>query len=252
MSGWASCGPACWRTWRSPRRPRPGARRAAWPGRPVRPVAPRSSRGAKPPATSKPKRAKRWCSGAAMAPAPPAGRGFFPLDDQLGLLPGSLTPRLQEQLVRLGSWLPFEPAATLLAALTGAQVTAATARQRTEAAGAVLVAQQEQELARLERECPPAPAGPPKQLLSVDGAYVPLLHGQWGEVRTLAIGVIGPPVEKEGEWVAPTRELSYFSRLADAAPFTRLALLETQRRGTETAGEVVAVTDGAEWIPGFL
>src|SRR5205814_9877614 len=44
----------------------------------------------------------------------------------------------------------------------------------------------------------------------------------------------------------------YFSRLADAAPFTRLALVETQRRGTENAGAVVAVTDGAEWIPGFL
>jgi hypothetical protein len=131
-------------------------------------------------------------------------------------------------------------------------VTAATARQRTEAAGAVLVAVQEAEVALLEREGPPAPAGPPQQFLSADGAYVPLLHGEWGEVKTLAIGVIGAPVEKDGEWVAPTRELSYFSRLGEAAPFTRLALVETQRRGTENAGTVVAVTDGAEWIPGFL
>jgi hypothetical protein len=156
--------------------------------------------------------------------------------------------------VRLGSWMEFAPAATLLAALTGAQVTATTARRRTEAAGAILVAWQAQEVARLERESPPAPAGPDQQFLSVDGAFVPLLHGEWAEVKTLAIGVIGTPVfrAKAGEWVAPTRELSYFSRLADADTFGRLALLETQRRGTERAGVVAAVTDGAEWEQGFI
>jgi hypothetical protein len=165
-----------------------------------------------------------------------------------------LTPRLQEHLVRLGSWLEFAPAATLLAALTGAQVTEATARRQTEEAGAVLAAWQEQEVARLERECPAPPAGPPKQFLSVDGAFVPVLHGEWAEVRTLVIGVIGEPVfqEEPQEWVAPTRELSYFSRMVDADTFGRLALVETHRRGTESAGEVAAVTDGAEWEQGFI
>jgi hypothetical protein len=85
-------------------------------------------------------------------------------------------------LVRLGSWLKFRPAATLLAAFTGAQVTEPTARRQTEAAGAILVAWQAQEVARLERECPPAPAGPAKQFFSADGAFVPLLHGEWAEV----------------------------------------------------------------------
>lgn len=156
--------------------------------------------------------------------------------------------------MRLGSWLEFDPAATLLAALTGAQVTEVTVRRQTEEAGAVLAAWQEQEVGRLERECPAAPAGPPKQFLSVDGAFVPVLHGEWAEVRTLAIGVIGEPVfqEEQQEWVAPTRELSYFSRMVDADTFGRLALVETHRRGTESAGEVAAVTDGAEWEQGFI
>ena len=150
--------------------------------------------------------------------------------------------------------MEFDPAATLLGALTGAQVTEATARRQTEAAGAILAAWQEQEVARLERECPPAPAGPAKQFFSADGAFVPLLHGEWAEVKTLALGEIGEPVyqEKEGEWVAPTRALSYFSRLADADTFGRLALVETQRRGTESAGAVAAVTDGAEWVQGLI
>src|SRR2546427_253298 len=103
----------------------------------------------------------------------------------------------------------------------GARRGARPARPQTEAAGAILVAWQEQEVARLERACPPAPAGPAKQFFSADGAFVPLLHGEWAEVKTLALGEIGAPVyrEKQGEWVAPTRELSYFSRLADAHPF---------------------------------
>ena len=148
--------------------------------------------------------------------------------------------------------MEFDPAATLLGALTGAQVTEATARRQTEAAGAILAAWQEQEVARLERECPPAPAGPAKQFFSADGAFVPLLHGEWAEVKTLALGEIGAPVLKEGEWVAPTRALSYFSRLTDADTFGRLALVETQRRGTESAGAVAAVTDGAEWVQGLI
>jgi hypothetical protein len=187
-----------------------------------------------------------------MARAPPAKRGFFPLDEQLALLPGSLTPRLHEQLVRLGSWIPFDPTAAVLAALTGATVTEATVRRRTEQAGAILVAWQEEEVRRLERECPSPPEGPRKQFLSVDGAFVPLLHGEWAEVRTLTLGVIDAPVLKEEEWVAPTREHSYFSRLVDADTFGRLALVETHRRGTETAAAVAAVTDGAEWEQGFI
>jgi hypothetical protein len=57
---------------------------------------------------------------------------------------------------------------------------------------------------------------------------------------------------EQGEWVVHTGELSYFSRLADAESFGRLALVETHRRGTETAHTVCAVSDGAEWIQGFV
>src|SRR2546427_2809934 len=245
MRGSAACGGRCWWMRRWPRPWRRGARKAAARALPVPPVGRRSSPAVKRPAISRPRPARRSPSPGATALAPPAGRGFFPLDEQLGLLPGSLTPCLHEHLVRLGSWREFDPAATLLGALTGAQVTEATARRQTEAAGAILAAWQEQEVARLERECPPAPAGPAKQFFSADGAFVPLLHGEWAEVKTLALGEIGAPVLKEGEWVAPTRALSYFSRLTDADTFGRLALVETQRRGTESAGAGAGGADGA-------
>ena len=104
----------------------------------------------------------------------------------------------------------------------------------------------------IEQTLPPAPAWQPVQLLSVDGAMVPLVHKEWAEVKTLALGTVGAPVREQGEWVVHTGELTYFSRLADAESFGRLALVETHRRGTETAHTVCAVSDGAAWIRGFV
>jgi hypothetical protein len=73
-----------------------------------------------------------------------AGRGFSPLDEELSLLPGVLTPRRQEQLAHLGTWMPFAPAAHMLARFTGVQISAATARRLTEVVGrAALVVEDE-------------------------------------------------------------------------------------------------------------
>jgi len=73
---------------------------------------------------------------------------------------------------------------------------------------------QEHEVECLERETPAPPPGPAKQLLSVDGAFIPLVGGEWAEVKTLVIGEVLPPLQRDGE--------------------------------------VRAVTDGAEWIQAFV
>jgi hypothetical protein len=187
-----------------------------------------------------------------MCGARPVRSGFSPLDDELALLPGQLTPRLQESVVRLGTWLPFAQAAEALAFFTGVTISVATVRRLTEGTGAAYVAVQTAALERLEREWPAAPPGPRVQLFSVDGAMVPLQHGEWAEVKTLAIGTVSAPVLEQGTWVVHTEDLSYFSRLTNAETFGRLALVETHRRGTETAKTVCAVNDGAEWIQGFV
>jgi len=51
-----------------------------------------------------------------------AGWGFFPLDRELELLPGKLTPQGQEQLIRLSGWMPFARAVEVFADFTGMQV----------------------------------------------------------------------------------------------------------------------------------
>ena len=77
---------------------------------------------------------------------------------------------------------------------------------------------------------------------------VPLVGGKWAEVRTVAIGTVAPaaPGGRPHNGVHATA-LSYFSRLTDHASFIRLAHAALHRRGTETAGTVVGVNDGADW-----
>jgi hypothetical protein len=142
--------------------------------------------------------------------------------------------------------MPFEPAAKMLDHFTKVEVGREAARRITEGAGRAYLAVQEAELRRLEREMPTSPAGPDLQQLSMDGAMVPLLHKEWAEVKTLAVGVIRQR-EKDGEMVPHAEELSYFSRMATHLTFARLAFVETYRRGTARAGRVAGVADGSDW-----
>jgi hypothetical protein len=187
-----------------------------------------------------------------MRSARSAERAFFPLDEELALLPGTLTPSLQEDLVRLGAWMPFGRVGQELAHFRRVDVSRSTAARLSEAAGAAYVTVQTAEAARIERQSPHPPAGPAQLFLSVDGAMVPLVGGEWAEVKTVVIGEVPPAVRERGEMVVHTTQHSYFSRLADAETFQQQALVETHRRGVETAQAVAAVTDGAEWIQKFI
>src|SRR6266496_2833007 len=180
-----------------------------------------------------------------MEPAPLVGEAFFPLDEQLELLAGGLTPRAEETLVRLATWMPYAQAQELLSDLVGIQVSKATARRATLDSGQAALWRDEAEEERLKQELPQAPEGADKQQLSADGAMVHLVGGEWVEVKTLIMGE--GTCRKQGE--VCTQHISIFSRLADAERFTQASLVETHRRGLERAAAVCAVQDGAEWRP---
>lgn len=179
------------------------------------------------------------------------GPGFSPLDEELALSGGNggYSGRVLSWLVRLGAELPFARAAYWLGELTGVTLSPATVRRQTEAVGLSAVAQADAEVARLEQEAPPPPQGPERLALGADGAMVPLVGGEWAEVKLLSMGVPTVPAAGAG---ARLQEVSYFARLADAATFSRQALGEVQRRGVERAGAVAAVQDGATWLQRFV
>jgi hypothetical protein len=144
--------------------------------------------------------------------------------------------------------MPFGHAARELGWLTRVAVSRQAAQRLTEAAGAAYVAEQTAVVEALERRPTPEPTGPAVLQVSADGAMISLVGKQWTEVKTLAIG----RVVREAGGDVRAREPSYFSRRTDHASFRRLALAETHRRGVGTAGAVVAVMDGAEWLQGFV
>jgi hypothetical protein len=178
--------------------------------------------------------------------------GFFPLDEELELLPGKLTPKGHEQVVELSSWMPFERAVEMMEKFTGMKISKIVSQRYTEAAGAVYAAVQKEEVEGLLKKMPQASVSPEKLQISADGAMVPLLHGVWAEVKTLVIGDVQPAVLEKGEMVVHTRNLSYFSRKVNSQEFERLSLGEMHRRGVENAKAVAAVMDGAEWEQSYI
>src|SRR5579863_7381508 len=136
--------------------------------------------------------------------------GFFPLDEELGLVSGHFTPSVYEGVTRLATWLPFGQAVKEAGHYLHVTLSEATVRRQAETAGAAYVALQTEEVELLEQAAGPPNAGVAKQFLSVDGAFVPLVKGEWAEVKTLAIGVVQAPRQVKGETVIETEDLSYF------------------------------------------
>lgn len=188
-----------------------------------------------------------------MENAPAASGAFSPWDEHLALLPGALSPHLQAALVRLAANVPYRQAAALLGQLLRVSVSEATTRRAATRTGGAAVAASLAEQQRLEQEATRATARPEKLLLSTDGAMVPLVGGEWAEVRTLVIGAVGEPKENgpSGPRV-PCTDLSYFSRLLPSEEFVTAAYPEIHRRGVENARAVAAVNDGAEWCQTFV
>jgi hypothetical protein len=125
-------------------------------------------------------------------------------------------------------------------------------RRLTEQAGARGAAAQTVQAKAPVREEPQAKAVPARLVMSADGACVPLLHGEWAEVRTVAIGEAEERCTTEGEHEIHVGQLSYCSRLTDAETCADLAEVEMRRRKVIQAEQVCAVTDGADWLQGFL
>jgi hypothetical protein len=175
-------------------------------------------------------------------------KAFFPLDEELALLPGSLAPRQQEHAIHLASWMPIDPTADMVERLLGVQTNEETVRRLTERTGRWMEEAQTAALSAEEEESEEEQKDHlQKCVLSPDGVMIPLTHQEWAEARNLAIGEPQEKVNAKGEKEIHVGKLSYFSRLADASTFIDLATVELQRRGVYKAKQVGAAMDGADW-----
>ena len=137
----------------------------------------------------------------------------------------------------------------MLTTFTQVPISESTVQRLTETTGLAALAVAAAEAVLIQATWPPVPVGPDTAVVSVDGAMVPLVGGVWAEVKTLAVGVVEPG---DDDQPAAITDLSYVSRLVDAQQFQTATLGELHRRGIERADQVVAVTDGAAWIQGWV
>ena len=181
------------------------------------------------------------------------GQRFFPLDRELGLLPGGYTPQVQEAMTRLGSRMSYGEACDELVLLWKVEVSRGSVRRVTLRHGQVADSLIQEQVEQLEATAPQPTAQPEQMVMCIDGAMVQVTGGEWREVKTMALGEFQPYGDDvQQQVVTQTRQLSYFSRVDTAENFSRLALAEWQRRGGDNAHTVVAVQDGAAWIQGVI
>lgn len=184
--------------------------------------------------------------------ARPAAVAFFPLDEELGLLPGNYTPSLQEGMTRLGAKLPYEQAREEIKQFCHTSVSEPTLRRHTTGNGRAGEAIVKAETKQIERGAVSSEIQPSKILISADGAYIALTGGEWREIKTVSIGEFETVSQADGSEKVQTGSLSYFSRSYRARDFEYYALPEIHRRGVVHADLVVTVNDGAEWIQNFV
>ena len=153
--------------------------------------------------------------------------------------------------MHLACFMPFDKVAQMMEEIVSVQATEETVRRLTEQVGGWMEAAQTAEI-EAHGEPESEEEQPLEQcVISADGAMISLVHTQWVETRTVAIGEPQEKLNAEGEREIHVGKLSYFSRLADASTFTDLAEGEMQRRKVSEAKEVGAVMDGADWCQTF-
>jgi len=152
----------------------------------------------------------------------------------LNLPAGSWTPLMHESMVRMGTWMPFESAARELAFHRGMTVDAETVRRNTERAGRLYMPEQE----RVREQ--PQGAAPERQVLSMDGSFVPLNTKEWVEAKMLTVSTVNESRK--------CTKVSYFARTAPYTEFSEQIRGEVARRGVKHSAEVCAIADGADWI----
>ncbi len=182
-------------------------------------------------------------------------RGQAPLDVQIGLGRGTLSPTLLRAVCRLGIETSFEEAMDAARETLGVTVADETARRDTEGIGAVAEADQQADVDAARQGRPlmvTAPIDTGVLAVAVDGVQAPHRDG-WHELKVGTVAPLGPGLRIDSEsrrahlaW----GEASYCAGGEEAEAFWWRVYAEACRRGlgTPRVRTVVLLGDGAEWI----
>jgi hypothetical protein len=189
-------------------------------------------------------------------------RGFFPLDEEVGVVDGGWS----NEVVRLAVWLSgqvsFEQAAEVLRQVGRVEMSASSIWRRTEKWGNALLAVEDEERRRANavpsREQPQAGEVKHNQPMgfSLDGWMLNIRGEGWKEVKSASIFEVEQREvvdRKMGEKVeqAQAQAMSYVAHLGGPEVFGEKLWTEGMRRQLHTAYEKACISDAAAWIWGI-
>jgi hypothetical protein len=189
--------------------------------------------------------------------------GQFPVDAELDVENTELSPGVRRMLGVVGNDAPFDHGREQMKLLAGLEVTSKTVERTTEALGADIADQEQQEIDRARQLDLPVPLGPPIPVLYIefDGTGVPVVRketegrqgkidGQPAHTREAKLGCVftQTTVDEQGRPVRDEASTSYTGAIETAEEFARRIYAEAWQRGWSRAQKKVVIADGAEWI----
>ncbi len=194
---------------------------------------------------------------------PDCGQGQCPVDRQLGIEPGQVTPGLAKLLALAGVEVAFEEAGRWMEQFLLFRVSDNTIRKETERFGQLQAkretswqehSQNEVELQQRQQQLGQRSG---RLYASIDGAMAPL-QGEWRELKTIAWYQVETvkeyqPRRHHGSRVGEqsslqTQAISYHSSFQDSEQFGPFAWATGWQREADLHEQLVFVCDGAQWI----
>jgi hypothetical protein len=185
---------------------------------------------------------------------PGCHQGQFPLDRQLNLKAGEVSPGLASLLALAGVETAFEEGATLVERFTQVKVCDNTVRKETQRFGSLQASREEQwkqdsenEQALQERQRNVVRR--PKRLYgSIDGVYVPM-NEEWRELKICAwYEAESDPDKQDPQQHLRATNTHYYCDIQPTEEFSRLVWATACHHWADFAEEVVFIADGAAWI----
>jgi len=166
-------------------------------------------------------------------------KGYFPIDDVLGVTNFECTAGVQALSARFCTYLPFRTAASELEIVCGIKLSATTVARHALSAGNAL----SEEWAHREdlvntRKAPRSGYRPHHLQMSMDGAMI-FVDGEWREAK------LGCCYETGDSGVI---NASYYATLRNSAVFGRKVRVLAHYSGLDRCSHTSVVADGARWI----
>jgi hypothetical protein len=186
-------------------------------------------------------------------------KGFFPLDEQLGLKDQRWSEGLAKQAVWLSGMVPYEQAAEILQGIGQVAISGSSVWRLAQKWGERLVELEAKEQAQANampdgKEIIAGEEQHKRRMgLSMDGTMIYIRGEEWKELKVGCVfDVVMRPVldKKTGEWMEQGHAAhnSYTCHLGGPEVFGQKVWTEAQRRRFRQALESEVVADGAVWI----